>query len=143
MPTTLFLTLAHVTCCSCGVVFGIESQHQERLRQTHDDFYCPNGHRQHYTGESDAERERRLREAAERREQMVRDARDREQEMRLRTERRLIAQRAATTRLKRRAAAGTCPCCHRTFKQLAQHMAGQHPEFVKSARIDGPGSTGL
>jgi len=35
----------------------------------------------------------------------------------------------AITRHKKRAAAGTCPCCQRTFKQLAAHMKAKHPEY--------------
>lgn len=27
--------------------------------------------------------------------------------------------------------AGVCPCCNRTFKNLARHMAGQHPGFTE------------
>lgn len=34
------------------------------------------------------------------------------------------AERAAT-----RAKNGTCPCCTRTFKQLAAHMKNKHPEY--------------
>lgn len=25
---------------------------------------------------------------------------------------------------------GVCPCCNRTFKQLAAHMASKHPDFT-------------
>ena len=35
---------------------------------------------------------------------------------------------ASKKRLDKRIRAGTCPCCHRTFKQLAAHMANKHPE---------------
>jgi hypothetical protein len=30
---------------------------------------------------------------------------------------------------KKRSAAGTCPCCHRTFRQMALHMRSKHPTF--------------
>lgn len=33
------------------------------------------------------------------------------------------------TRLKKRVAHGVCPCCKRTFKQLASHMKTKHPEY--------------
>jgi hypothetical protein len=35
-----------------------------------------------------------------------------------------------TRRLEQRAAAGVCPCCNRTFQQLARHMKSQHPDHV-------------
>jgi hypothetical protein len=34
------------------------------------------------------------------------------------------------TRITKRAKAGVCPCCNRTFKQLAEHMARRHPTFT-------------
>lgn len=45
------------------------------------------------------------------------------------TENRRRAEKAAKTRLKNRAKAGVCPCCNRTFKQLAAHMKTQHPNW--------------
>lgn len=37
----------------------------------------------------------------------------------------------ALKRHKTRSKNGVCPCCNRTFKQLALHMANKHPEFAK------------
>jgi hypothetical protein len=34
------------------------------------------------------------------------------------------------TKLKKRTSAGTCPCCTRTFANMAEHMKKQHPDFV-------------
>jgi hypothetical protein len=42
----------------------------------------------------------------------------------------LTAQKAATTRARRRSAAGTCPCCGRTFQQLVRHEKAKHPEHA-------------
>jgi hypothetical protein len=41
----------------------------------------------------------------------------------------VIAGKAQVTKLKKRASAGVCPCCNRTFSNMARHMAHQHPEF--------------
>ena len=41
------------------------------------------------------------------------------------------ATRGHVTRQKKRAAAGVCPCCNRTFKQLARHMERKHPNYTK------------
>lgn len=35
-----------------------------------------------------------------------------------------------TTRAKKRAATGTCPCCGRSFVQLRRHMAAKHPDHL-------------
>jgi len=40
-----------------------------------------------------------------------------------------VSLRKAATKTKKRAAAGTCPCCHRTFRQMALHMRNKHPTF--------------
>lgn len=37
----------------------------------------------------------------------------------------------ALQRHKKRTAAGTCPCCKRTFQQLQRHMASKHPGYAK------------
>lgn len=37
---------------------------------------------------------------------------------------------AQARRLKKRAAAGTCPCCKRSFSNMATHMRKQHPAYV-------------
>lgn len=35
------------------------------------------------------------------------------------------------TKLKKRIANGVCPCCKRSFCNLAAHMKTQHPEYTK------------
>lgn len=37
--------------------------------------------------------------------------------------------KGAHQRTKNRVAKGVCPCCNRSFTNLAKHMAGQHPDF--------------
>lgn len=115
------------SCCSCGVRFGIEQTHNTELLRTKEAFYCTNGHRQYYQGESDADKASRLaRELA--------SARDREATLRQENQTRWRLQRAAegkTRAIKRRVAAGVCPCCTRTFQNLAAHMANKHPGFPK------------
>lgn len=34
------------------------------------------------------------------------------------------------TRITKRAKAGVCPCCNRSFENLRRHMASQHPTFT-------------
>lgn len=56
-------TLIH--CCQCHMPFTITTDFYNKLLACHNHFYCPQGHAQHFGGESDAERERRLRRTAE------------------------------------------------------------------------------
>jgi hypothetical protein len=116
MSTITFTsTLSTEICCSCGVHFAIPELLQKKLRETHNNFFCPNGHPQHYTGKSEAEK---LREELKRKEQELADT----VKQKLEVENEMI-------RTKKRIAAGVCPCCNRTFKQLAAHMKNKHPHY--------------
>lgn len=118
-------TLVTEECCRCGTVFAFAEELREKCLQDHSrQFYCPNGHPQHYLGETEAERLKRNLKWAHTRAARIERERDR-------AEARRRGQLAANTRLKKRIANGVCPCCKRTFKDLARHMAGQHPEFAE------------
>lgn len=114
-----------VKCYSCGVPFGIESHlHAELLKNRTRDFFCTNGHSQHYLGESDAEKFKRLWSAAEiRKVELIAD--------RDRIERRRRALKGIVTRTKRRVGNGVCPCCTRSFSNLRRHMDTKHPDYKK------------
>lgn len=108
-------------------------------------FYCTHGHSQVFkAGKTDAEKlqeqlneERRMRQRAEQNVAMwqddARNARERAEHER----RRANGYKGHATRIAKRAKAGTCPCCNRTFKQLAQHMANKHPQFTPLEVIEG------
>ena len=117
-------------CCNCGVAFAMPLTWQRHYR---DDparwFYCPAGHRQHYT---ESEVERKLRQAEER----LAAERGWSAELSSRlasTDRRLSATKAVVTRQRNRAAAGLCPCCNRHFTAMERHMATKHPEYKGEA----------
>lgn len=130
---TLILTLNGVTCAHCGVVYGLESQYEAKLRESHETFYCPNGHRQHFPAQT--EKERRIAEL-ERQAQALTNARDFWSERYssanaslARENRRVNGYKGVVTRMKRRAIAGRCPCCSHQFKDLERHMKAQHPKY--------------
>ena len=54
------ISIEQETCCTCNVIFWITSKHQEQLKSCHNSFYCPNGHRQSYRGETDAQKTENL-----------------------------------------------------------------------------------
>jgi hypothetical protein len=117
------VTLVTVECCNCGIVFAMPQSFSDQLKVSHANFYCPNGHPQHYAGKSEAEIARAAWEQEKR------------EAARLR-ERAIVAERAqqkaekAIAKHKKRAAAGLCTCCNRTVSQLAQHMKSKHPDFM-------------
>ena len=114
-----------ITCChdECGLSFQVPSWWVKGRRNTHSWWYCPNGHRQHFAAESDAEKYRRERDVA--RQQVARAEQQAADE-----HRRAELLQKQKRRLEKRAAAGTCPCCKRTFSNMTTHMKKQHPEFV-------------
>ena len=53
------LTISFITeiCCheNCGITWAMTESFNDRRRNDHKYFYCPNGHRQHYVEKSDLE----------------------------------------------------------------------------------------
>lgn len=114
----MFVTETVITCVNtdCGISFAVPSWWAKGKRETHAYFYCPNGHSQHFTGETAEEKLRRENARLIQRQAMLLDEK-------------AAAERKAK-RLERRAAGGTCPCCKRTFANMSRHMKHKHPEFV-------------
>jgi hypothetical protein len=128
-----------VECPTCGVIHGIPHGRWEKMgreaeaRGHSTSVYCPNGHIWHRLSENKVERAKR--EVQQVRDQLAAE-RARHDQTRAElehTEARRRGEKAAKTKLKRRAAAGACPCCNRQFADLAAHMTNKHPDFVSEA----------
>jgi hypothetical protein len=113
--------LTIVECGECAVDFAMPEAMHESCREDGRNFWCPNGHRIAY---SDTEVKRLKKEVERQRSAAARAVARADQ-----AEASAVALKGHNTRLKKRASAGVCPCCNRTFKQLAAHMKSQHPEF--------------
>lgn len=116
------VTLEITTCASCGVSFALPVHMLNERRRTGKDFYCPNGHGLSYR-QTTEEKMRVQLDAARARARHEADQREA-------AERSVRAHKGANTRLRKRVAAGVCPCCSRSFQNLARHMAGQHPDYA-------------
>ena len=46
------------TCLTCGIEFAYPRAVYEKLTECHNTFYCPNGHKQYFSGKSDLEKTR-------------------------------------------------------------------------------------
>lgn len=114
-----------IECARCQIDFGIGADFMRRRREDHQNFYCPNGHPNVYLADNEEER---LRKRVERLEATLTHTRD----QRDAAERSARAHKGVATRVKNRVAKGVCPCCSRTFENLARHMAGQHPDWTAS-----------
>ncbi|MDN5726081.1 MAG: hypothetical protein L0G99_09160 [Propionibacteriales bacterium] len=111
-----------ITCCRCYFEFGMPETMYERVTKNHSDWYCPNGHAQHFTGKTEEER---LREEVT----FQRGRAKSWQDQATQNEARRRAEKAAKTRIRNRIAQGVCPCCKRSFVDMQRHIEGQHPEF--------------
>ena len=118
-------------CAACDVTFGITADYEKRRRSDHKGFMCPSGHSNVYKGESEEERLRRENARHVQNRAYLEDI-IRQKEKRAEDEKkRSSAYRGQVTRIKNRVAAGVCPCCNRTFSNLARHMSTQHKEYKK------------
>lgn len=110
-------------CCNCSIPFMIPNYQRKRLLSTRESFYCPNGHRQAYSGPTEADKLK---------EQLEAERKRNEQDIEFMNNK-LLDQINETKKVKKdlnRLKKGVCPCCNRTFTNLHNHLKNQHPEFL-------------
>lgn len=132
MPEQELIRLRGMTCvvteCGvCGVVYTVPKVVYDHHYQEGGYHHCPNGHSWGWAKDG-CERERLRRERDLLKQQA---ARLEDEKRNLRIERdaavsRETKERKERLRITKRTAAGVCPNCNRTFKQLARHMATKH-----------------
>lgn len=117
-----------IETCWCGMVHGVPVELVQHQRRQFDDglkprdIYCPLGHAWVPAGKTGLARERDARRRAEASLTAMRDQ--------LYAERKAHAStKGKLTKTRKRAQAGVCPCCKRSFVQLARHVRSQHPDF--------------
>ena|SRR3972149_18081 len=106
-------TLETEECCKCGVIFAMPASTLQNLKERGGDFWCPNGHPQHYI-ENEVQRLRKKLDEQTRTASLMAD--------------RAMKAEKKTERLLKRAKAGVCTCCNRTFQNLARHMKSKHAD---------------
>lgn len=111
-------------CGQCGVTYTVPYAMYEAMWRDGGYAHCPNGHSRGWqVGHVEQEDLRRERDRLKQQIAQVQDeakaaiesAKKKADELR---------------RHKKRVSAGTCPCCNRTFSNMARHMETKHPEFV-------------
>lgn len=121
---TVFVEMEDHVCGVCGMAFAAPKVFMDECRKVGagKSFYCPSGHPRVFR-ESEVEKIRRecdrLKQEQARLEDEVRAANAR-----------TVKEAKAHKRLQKRTSAGTCPCCQRTFANMAEHMKHQHPQFL-------------
>ncbi len=113
-----------LTCGNCGIVFAVFSSWKKRRVEGEGgnrSFYCPNGHARVFTGETSEQRLQR--------ELDVALSAKRFAESRLADEQK--RHKHELNRIHKRAHAGVCQYCHRTFQNVARHMKTKHAEVTQ------------
>jgi DNA-binding XRE family transcriptional regulator len=113
------VTLETTVCYKCACLFAWPAELRKRRLDDRNSFWCPNGHEQHFTGKSEAEK---LRDEVQRQKQM----REAEEARRRRIEAERDQVSRAHHRMRERVMNGVCPCCNRTFQNLMRHMKTEH-----------------
>jgi hypothetical protein len=117
--------LSQIDCGSCGGVYAINERYREKQYQDGGSWTCPYckcgwGYS---NNNENSKLKRQLKEEQERKDRALAEANT------LRAS--LAAQKAQTTKLRKRVSNGVCPCCTRSFTNLRRHMATKHPEHAQ------------
>ena len=116
--------LEQMECGACGVIFAIPQEMYSSARRSGGWWHCPNGHCIGWEKGIDHTKIKEL-------ELELVAEKDRKNEALRRANEATEAEQKAQDemkRMKKRANAGVCPCCNRTFQHLARHMKTKHPE---------------
>lgn len=117
-------TIIHCIVCDCEM--AITDRMKAQRKRDKKLFYCPNGHSQLFSqSEADVlrlERDRLKQEAARLQDELAAEKRRADE-----AEKRHIS-------VKRRAVAALCPCCNRSFSNVARHMKTKHPNVLPLAQ---------
>lgn len=121
---TKLLDFTEYQCATCGCWYAVETYLLKMKMADREKIFCPNGCERRFLGETEAEKWKK---EAER----LRAERDFKQRQIEQRDKSLSAAKGQITKLKNRVGNGVCPCCNRSFENLARHMKCKHPEFQK------------
>ena len=118
-PEIAMTILKTLTCGTCAVEHAIPQVIYDHCRNEGGFWHCPNGHQRGWkNGANKTELENLRRE------------RDRAIQDQARLAEENTEKEKEIARLKKRSAAGVCPCCTRTFTNMSRHMKTKHPEMI-------------
>lgn len=129
-----YVSMQTIECYKCAIPFAVPAEYKSRLQAKGEDFYCPNGHRQHYCKSTEQvlreKLEKQKRDYEERIEGLEGTIYWKDQKIK-ETKGKLTGQKIQNTKMKNRIKNGVCPCCNRTFENLAAHMKTKHPDYTQ------------
>lgn len=121
VTVTREITLIDMQCGECDLTFAVPDYWRNKKRQTGETFYCPNGHPRCYRDSDNTKLEKRI-SSLESTNTHLRDQAEA-------AARANAALKGQITKARKRASNGVCPCCKRTFANVARHMNSKHPDF--------------
>lgn len=131
--TEIVVGVETLTCCECGIAFSVPTSWVNQKREDHTRFVCPNNHTLSFHAKSEVDQLRDQLTRERQRADQIDAYRRMETREKEHAQRRLASTQGVVTRVKRRIANGVCPCCKRTFADLARHMKGKHPDYATEA----------
>lgn len=132
---TYLAILQAIECGVCGIPFAFPTDLVEKRKADGKDFYCPNGHCIAY-GDTEVQRLRRKVKQQEAETARAKNRAEHWESQATTAEYRRRAARGQLTKLKKRIAAGDCPCCHEHFPDLEKHMADEHPGYAQEVHCE-------
>jgi hypothetical protein len=124
------VTLTQINCGECGATYAINERYRQQKLDKGGGWHCPYCQCSWgYFGDTEAQKLKKQLEAQVRQTEFARNNAKAEREAREHTQRQLRAVKGVKTRMANRIKNGVCPCCHRSFGNLRQHMQTQHPAF--------------
>lgn len=122
---TVSVALVTETCFRCGVVFAMAQEFRQQRVKDKQTFYCPAGHGQHYT-ENEEDRLRALLQQTEQRLNSYREYADNLADNLNAEKKGHASTKGQLTKTRKRANAGVCLDCHRSFPDVGQHRRDKH-----------------
>jgi hypothetical protein len=113
-------------CGTCAVWHTVPEIVFDSYKREGGFWSCPNGHQRGFRkGEDEIEQEsiRRERDLLKQDTARLNDELAAERKRAEEAERKIV-------QVRKRAAAGVCPCCNRTFTNMQRHMKSKHPNVV-------------
>lgn len=109
-----------VTCGAdgCDQSFGMHARFYAQTRRTGETWYCPKGHPRVWRGETTEQKLRKAEAQLVSTQDQLRASAEEAERI-----------RQALVRDRHRFANGVCPCCNRSFENVARHMRSQHPDY--------------
>lgn len=141
MSTVIQMALSFetITCFKCQMAFAVPSASKRRWRESGDEFWCPNGHGQHYV-ETEIQRLQKQLDQERKRREWAESAKESAYQSLEDERKRVAALKGVVTRTKNRIANGVCPCCKRSFQNLKRHIQHQHPDYTDNPQPHPRGS---